>query len=248
MNNLSTRLSCLRIASTPLLLIATLTLAGCQSDARVDNFTPTAHGISDDTHVAGNTNPNSGLGGKARLAMQPDEIVAGFERSADANSGNIQHFYRGAVKFNLDAIRLIPSKVVDKAILHFNIRQSYVSAADGSQPQFPNITSCAGELWNASADWSKLITHEGYATTPLPTDALIKALPDSLDGHTTGISVDVTQAVRNWLFYPNDNFGFILKGRDETVTTGNSTCATRYGDFTLEVHYTVFPPMFPTVS
>ncbi|MDR3390734.1 MAG: hypothetical protein P4L77_03280 [Sulfuriferula sp.] len=249
MTNQPNRLPYLRIVGIPLLCLTTLTLTGCQGDARVDNFTPTAHGISDDTHVAGNTNPKSGLGGKARLEMQPDEIVAGFERSADANSGNIQHFYRGAVKFNLDAIRQIPSKVIDKAILHFNIRQSYVSAADGSQPQFPNITSCAGTLWNASADWAKLITSEGYATTPLPKDALIRTLPDSLDGRTTGISADVTEAVRYWLIYPSDNFGFILQGRDETVTAANnSACATRYGDFTLEVHYTVFPALFSTGS
>lgn len=55
--------------------------------------------------------------------------------------------------------------------------------------------------------------------------------------------MDVTDAVRNWLVYPDQNFGFILKGSNEKVTTAsNNACATRYGDFTLEVHYTVFQP------
>ena len=239
-----------RIAGTLLLLLTSLTLTGCDGDARVDSFTPVAHGISDDTQVPRDTNPKGGLGGNARLEMRPDEIVAGFERSSNASSGNIQHFYRGAVKFNLESIRQISSKVIDKATLHFNIRQSYVSSADGTMAQFPNITSCASEIWLANGDWSKLITSEGYAVTPLPTDIRINSLPNALDGRTPGISVDVTEAVRNWLVYPDNNFGIILKGGDETVTTGNnnSSCATRYGDFTLEVHYTVFQHLFPTGS
>lgn len=232
-----------RIAGALLSVLITLTLTGCKGDAKVDTFTPVAHGISDDTHVMDDLNPKGGLGGNARIEMQPDEIVAGFERTYDASSGNIQHFYRGAVKFNLDSIGKIPGKVIDKATLHFNIRQSYVSSADGTKPQFPNIISCASELGLASGDWSRLITSEGYATTPLPTDTLVKPLPGTLDGRTPGITVDVTDAVRNWLVYPDQNFGFILKGSDEKVTmASNSACATRYGDFTLEVHYTVFQP------
>ena len=152
------RLSLSRIAVLFLPILITMTLTGCKGEAKTANFTPLTHGISDDTHVMDDANPRGGLGGNARIEMRPDEIVAGFERSYDAGSGNIQHFYRGAVKFDLDSIRKLSSKVIDKAILHFNIRQSYVSSADGTKPQFPNIISCASELWLASGDWSKLIT------------------------------------------------------------------------------------------
>lgn len=244
-----TRLPSVRTAGIFAMLLLAATQASCDKGIPTTaTFHPVALGVSDVCQVPADSNPNGGLGGDARLQMKPDEVVAGFERFYQSDPlRNIQHFYRGGVRFNLDTIRQLPSKVIDKAILHFNIRQSYVSSADGTKALFPNRISCAAELSTAGADWSKLITSEGYAVTPLPTDTLIARLPNVSDESMGGMSVDVTDAARNWLVYPNENFGVVLQGADENVTRGrnNSACATRYGDFTLEVHYTVFGAMFP---
>lgn len=232
-----------RTAGILTMLLFSAGLTGCgKGTPAVGTFHPVALGTSDVQDARADSNWKGGLGGNARLQMQPDEVVAGFERVYQANPAmNLQDFYRGAVRFNLDTIAKLPSKVIDKAILHFNIHQSYVSSADGTEAQFPNRTSCAGALFVAGGDWAKLITPEGYAVTPLPTDTLIARLPNVPDQSLGGMSVDVTDAARNWLVYPGENFGVVLQGTDENVTMGqNNACATRYGDFTLEVHYTVF--------
>jgi len=239
------------------LLLLAATQAGCKDKDTADvhyvkSLPAVALGISNVVQTPEDSNWKGGLGGNARIYRKSDEVVAGFERSYQTDSPrNVQNFYRGAVLFNLDAINEPAGKgrVIDKAILHFNIQQSYVSSVDGTKDHFPNRIYCATELWLAGADWSKLITSEGYAVTPLPTDALIAPLPDMPDG-PGGISVDITAAARNWLVFPTDNFGVVLKGKDESVTKdqNNSACATRYGNFTLEVQYTVFTPSFPKGS
>lgn len=225
-------------------LLGSLIAAGCGSgvpQVTTPPLGPAKLGISEVLVFDDDT--TGGLGGDVRLARKADEIVAGFERfhSPDPQR-DIQHFYRGAVWFDLSKISAIKSKVVDNATLSYQLRQSYVKDASGAPEQFPNLVSCAVELLLATSDWTPLISPEGYATSHLPGDFL-QSLPSGIPGGGSVFRIDATKWVRDWVAKPHENFGLIFKGRDEASSPGrNDVCGTRYGDFSLEVRYTVFEP------
>lgn len=217
-------------------------LAGCGTGTpRLQTFKPAQLGISDVANIHDDT--RGGTGGDALLEHKPDEVVAGFERFYQPDpTRNIQHFYRGAARFDLSPISTLKSKVVDKATLTFKLSQSYVRDLAGAAPDFVNLTSCASEIGIASENWTPLITSEGYALTPLPVEPIIGPLPAATPPGMV-FRVDVTNAARDWVVKPDENFGVVLKGSDEGATGArNNACATRYRDFALEVNFTVFAP------
>lgn len=220
--------------------ILVLISTGCKpGTARSSTFAPAKTGISNTWYISDKT--TGGTGGDARLEAKPGEVVAGFERFYTSNPTRIhQHFYRGAVRFDLAEIGKLKSKVVDKATMTYKVHQSYVRTPDGKPVEFPNLTSCATELLVANEDWTKMIGSEGYATTLFPGEPVITKLATATPPGTT-FTVDVTEAARNWVAKPDENFGVVLKGSNE-VRTGaqNDACATRYGDFVLQVNFTVF--------
>jgi hypothetical protein len=224
--------------------LSAASLAGCLT-APVQNtetFPATAVGFADVGTPRGSSDWNSGLGGNALGKVKQGEVLVGFERifSSKAHVNN-QDFYRGAARFNLDSIQKKKSKFIDLALLHYKAHESWVSSADGKEPEFTNRYSCADQLWVAYGDWTPI--HD----KTIPTDTLITSpLPQTIDSAgISGFSIDVTNAARNWLVYPSENYGIVLVGRDEKVTSGdNSSCVTSYGDFSLEVHYTEFTELF----
>ena len=213
---------------------------GCKpGTARSSTFAPAKTGISNTWFIADKT--TGGTGGDARLEAKPGEVVAGFERFYASDPTRIhQNFYRGAVRFDLAEIGKLKSKVIDKATLTYKVSQSYVRTPDGKPIEFPNLTSCATELLVANEDWTKMIGGEGYATTLFPGDPVITKLASATPPGGT-FTVDVTEAARNWLAKPGENFGVVLKGSNEARTgAANDACATRYGEFALQVNFTVF--------
>lgn len=213
---------------------------GCKPGTpRSSTFAPAKTGISNTWFIADKT--TGGTGGDARLETKPGEVVVGFERFYASDPTRIhQHFYRGAVRFDLAEIAKLKSKAVDKATLTYKVRQSYVRTPDGKPTEFPNLTSCATELLVANEDWTKMIGAEGYATTLFPGDPVITKLASATPPGAT-FTVDVTDAARNWVAKPAENFGVVLKGSNEARTGAqNDACATRYGDFALQVNFTVY--------
>ena len=186
-----------------------------------------------------------GTGGETLIARKDDEILAGFERFYRVellSTRNHEHFYRGAMYFDLVPIAALKSKVIDKALLSFKIRSSTVQERDGKPVDFPTTVSCAAGLYTAGEDWMKSTSHGEVIERALATDRLITKLDVSPPGGTT-FNIDVTKEVRQWVVTPGENLGVVLQGRDEEVTPArNDACATRYGELALEVHYTVFEP------
>jgi hypothetical protein len=224
-------------------IAATIGLVGCgRGSAKVLTLKPVQFGLSDVATIHDNT--RGGTGGDAALNRQFDEVVAGYERFYNPDPvRNIQHAYRGIARFDLRSISVMKSKVVDKAVLSYKIRQSYIRDLSGASPDFPNVTSCAKELYTITEDWSKSVTSEGYAETLFPVDTKIATLPATAVGGSM-FQIDVTKAAQRWVVKPEENFGLVFKGSDETTTGGakNDACATRLGDLSLNVHVTVYEP------
>jgi hypothetical protein len=224
-------------AAHPILAILACGLAGCgRGTPATATLNPAQFGISDAAVVKGSS--RSGAAGAAITERQPDEIVAGFERTWSEDH-NVQHFYRGAVRFDLGAITALKSKVIDKAILNFKIHQSYVRSPDGKPADFPNIVSCATEIYTATDEWPALVGSDVVTfKAPLPVNSLISTLASTAPD---GFHIDVTGAAREWVVSPAQSVGVVLKGSDEKEAPArNDACATRYNGITLDVQYTVF--------
>lgn len=224
------------------LSIAALGFTGCgKGTAKSVTLNPSLLGVSDVAVVKGDTG-TAGTGGVAVADRKPDEIVVGFERSYYEDPvRNIQHFYRGGIRFDLSSLSALKSKVINKATLNFKIFQSYVRSPDGTPEPFPNIISCATELYSGTDEWIKLVgTEGGTFKAALPVNALISKLDRTAPG---GFHIDVTEAARQWIVSDDQNVGVVLKGGDETETPArNDACTTRYNGITLDVQYTVYEP------
>jgi hypothetical protein len=225
----------------PVLLIVALCTIGCgRGTARSVTLNPSLLGVSD--LVIAKDSTRAGEGGVGIAERKPDEIVVGFERSSQADPArDIQHFYRGGIRFDLSALSSLKSKVINKATLNFKVIQSYVRSADGTPAPFPNTVSCATELYSGTDEWITLVGTDGYTfKAALPVNALIHTLDRTALG---GFHIDVTDAARQWIVSVDQNTGVVLKGGDERDTPGrNDACATRYNGITLDVQYTVFEP------
>lgn len=233
------------------LLLSALSSLGCPGPGmpKVKTVVPiveTSQGVRRDlgisvVFVREDDSPAAGTGMDSRLATKINEIVVGYDRyhSTDPDR-NLQEYYRGAVLFDLSDIVKEPSKVVDKATLSYRIHRSYVRDVSGESEPFPDRISCAQSLLLASEDWRQKITGEGYAVEPFAGDFFLR-LPET-PTVAPNFRIDLTKTVREWVAKPHENFGVIFTGRTEEATEPqNSACATRYGDFALEVRYTVFP-------
>lgn len=225
------------------LFAGALLSAGCGTGmARVKTVTPgtTDLGIAVG-FVREDESPAAGSGMDSRLEKKADEIVVGYDRHHSTDPfRNLQEYYRGAVRFDLSSIVNEPSKVIDQATLSYGIRKSYVRNVEGESEQFPNRISCALSLLLATEDWRKKITGQGYAVEYFEGDFFLR-LPEAPNAGT-GFKIDLTKVVRTWVAKPDENFGLVFRGITEEVTgPQNSACATRYGNFALEVRYTVFP-------
>ncbi len=179
-----------------------------------------------------------------------NEVVAGYLHDFEEGTKpfpcqkRANDFWRGGVWFDLSEIRSkLPGVFVTNALLHFRLVESFVRDSDGNP--FVGTKGCANELLVASVDWKK-----GYTGLP-PGGPFTSLSPGS--GSTVicglgGCSVEVGPVINNWVTGKEDDFGFLIKGEDETPTTeDNAACWTRYDNFELTVNYKFDKPVILAV-
>ncbi len=224
------------------LVMTAVFLAGCGTGVvRTSTLSPSDIG-STDMPKKWAWDGKGGTGATVGDGTEPGDIFAGYEFYYD-RTNNIQHIFRGAIRFNLAEIAALPSKSVEKATLNFRLGQSVVRDRDGKSPEFVNLVSCASQLLLGNNDWTKLTggTMGGAteSTELIGGDPLV-ALPEATPPGAR-FTFDVTPQVQRWLAKPDENFGWVLRGRKEAFSgASNEACATRYRDFTLDVRYRVF--------
>lgn len=217
-------------------------LAGCGTGGvREASLRPAVFGSTDVPKIWA-WDGKGGTGATVGEGTEPGDVFAGYEFFYD-RTNNIQHIFRGAVRFDLAEISAIPSKSVEKATLSFRLAQSVVRDRDGNSPEFVNLVSCASHLMLGKDDWTKLTgIVAGGATESVELiggDPFV-ALPDATPPGAR-FAFDVTPLVQRWMAKPEENFGWVLRGRKEAFSgASNDTCATRYRDFILDVRYRVF--------
>ena len=181
-----------------------------------------------------------GLHGPGTAIAHENEVVAGYYHYFEGGTPpfpcqkRANDVWRGGVSFDLSELRSkLPGVFVTNALLHFRPVESFVRDSDGNP--IVGTKFCANELLVSSVDWKK-----GYKG--LPPGGSFTSL--SLGSGSTvicglgGCSVEVGRVINNWVTGKEDDFGFLIKGEDETPTTeDNAACWTRYDNFELTVNY-----------
>lgn len=224
------------------LVFVAVLLAGCGTGAiRESTLRPSDFGSTDVPKIWA-WDGKSGTGATIGSGVEPGEIFAGYEFHYE-NANVIQHVFRGGVRFDLGEIVALPSKSVEKAILSFKLTQSVVRDREGKSPEFVNLVSCASQLLQGNDDWTKLtgkVVAGATESTALIGGDLFAALPDTTPPGAR-FEFDVTPVVQRWVAKPEENFGWVLRGRKESFSgASNEACATRYREFSLDVRYRVF--------
>ena len=148
------------------------------------------------------------------------------------------HIYRGAVKFNVGLVSEPPPKTVTRATLNYRIENG------GKSPGSGFIESCASKLYLAKDEWHAYpevsIDTEVSKVDTIAGDLYKDGLPENLVGSTA--SIDVTDAVKDWVVGRKKNFGFVFGAAKEVpghpLPYDNNKCWTILGDFTLKIEYT----------
>jgi hypothetical protein len=185
----------------------------------------------------------AGSAADARVERKQSEIVVGYDRYYSADPFRaFQEFYRGAVRFELSDISALQSKAIDKATLSYQLMKSYVRDVNGTPEPLPGRISCATKLLMADHDWRELVHETGQDLSYRRFfGELLQALPKEPSGPAV-FKIDVTKTVRKWIVGTEPNYGFVFAGDvEKVIPRQNDACATRYGNFALEVRYTVFP-------
>ncbi|MBV8223300.1 MAG: DNRLRE domain-containing protein [Candidatus Eremiobacteraeota bacterium] len=163
--------------------------------------------------------------------LQPGEVLVGWNFSQGARCGII---YRSGIWFR----DIAKSASVVDATLTFYVSRSQ-SSAQGN-PLTGNV-SCTAELQTASAMW---MNNPNNPNALLGTPYLTFPADRPNDTETFGpftisngmfISVDVTQAVRQWAAGTQPNYGFVLVPAQSNFSGGAGRCFSAYNGFTLTV-------------
>lgn len=222
--------------------VAAASLAGCGTGAlRESTLRPADFGSTDMPKIWA-WDGKGGTGASIGTGVEPGEVFAGYEFHYE-RANVIQHVFRGGVRFDLGGIAALPGKSVERATLSFRLAQSVVRDREGRSPEFVNLVSCASQLLLGNDDWTaltgKVVAGATESASPIGGDPFV-ALPEATPPGAR-FAFDVTPLVQRWVAKPEENFGWVLRGRKEGFEgASNEACATRYRDFTLDVRYRVF--------
>lgn len=227
--------------------LVAVSLVGCGTGAiRESTFRPADFGSTDMPKIWA-WDGTGGTGAEIGTGVEPGEVFAGYEfhysRVSERQANIFQHIFRGGVRFDLGEIVALPSKSVEKATLRFRLAQSVVRDREGKSPEFVNLVSCASQLLLGNDDWTKLtgkvIAGATASATLIGGDPFAELSEATPPGAL--FAFDVTPLVQRWVAKPDENFGWVLRGRKEGFEgANNEACATRYRDFTLDVKFRVF--------
>ncbi len=155
-----------------------------------------------------------------RDGLKSDEIVVGYEHFSEQGCVELfDQYFRSSILFDLKPV----AGPVSKAEL------SYVQGKTVSDA--PGTYSTGGQSCADSLNIMTTISTAGIEAFD-PYRALSKY---GYSGLTH--SVNVTEAVRDWVSGLSLNQGFVFTGRDESFPEENDVCWSRYGNFVLYVTY-----------
>ncbi len=192
-------------------------------------------------HVGEDYPWDKGQGGE-NIYLGPNELLSGYDLSY-VDGGELAHRYFGGVYFDLSEVTGWP---VYKATLSYRMGESYYKP--GSTIATNEKFSCADRLLLATSDWTGI---EEDPNTPWFKGSLAGTDYHQLSlGYTGGyVSIDVTDAVADWLQAPETNRGFVLMLVNPpgikyapsglTYAADDYECWTHYDSFVLNV--AVFP-------
>jgi hypothetical protein len=167
--------------------------------------------------------------------VDPGTALVGFSQYYDAPGGilglgsvvcGVDWVYQGKVKFDLDPLRQYEGPVVTRAEL------SYDQLVLWPPPSIDTIDSCVYTVSRATGDGTEnyLFPNENIDRLPL--------------GFGASDRWDVTEEAERWLIYPDDNFGLVLRGRDESFPDeGHDGCVSVVANFRLDVTFVSASPI-----
>lgn len=219
-----------------LVLLAPLLLAACTPSApfrvtAIYTLSPATSDVAMWWHEEENgTNP-LGTCGLNSIGIKPPDLVAGstlvgFKNYYDPGTNpfpctlSVDEVYRGVVRFDLSAIQKLKPDFVESANFNYVIDSSVFCSSAGGR--------CVTDKRNCVAE-ALVSTIDVRGKSQIPGD-----LPHG-DSYRFGPSGDVTSVVREWINGTTRNFGFVLKGSDESYSTNNSACYSILSGFTLTV-------------
>jgi hypothetical protein len=205
--------------SAPFRFRATYSLSAAASDVSV-----WFHWEQDGTNPLGTCGVN--VVGVGLPPISAGSTLVGFSNYYDPGTNpfpcrlSSDEVYRGAVRFDLSAIQKLKPDFVESANLNYVVSQSVFCSSAGGR--------CVTDRRNCVAE-ALVGTVDLRGKTHVPGD-----LPPG-ESYRFGPSGDVTSVVREWINGTRPNFGFVLKGADESYGTNNSECQSILTGFTLTV-------------
>lgn len=219
-----------------LLLLLPLALAACTPSPPFrfrGTFTlsPSADDISFWYHYESDNTDPLGTCGVGVFGTKPPDLASGqalvgFSNSYDPGTQplpceeSLSEVYRGVVRFDLSSVRKIKGVVVESANFNYRVVSSVFCSSAGGRC-VTDRRNCVSEVLAATVD----VRGRGSVPGDVPAG----------DSYRFGSGGDVSSLVRDWVTGARPNFGFVLKGPDETYATNNAACYSTLSGFTLTV-------------
>jgi Bacterial Ig domain len=179
------------------------------------------------------------------LNLKDAEMLVGLhiEKNGDCLS---QHYFAGAVKFDLSSLQGLNQVSIQKAALHFGQGKSKLIVGEGIASNWGQPL-CATDLGVANVDWSGWDRHQA-ALDKLPFLGA-KMTPYQSIGPWLPSGINVTGIVDGWIHQPDTNNGFVLNANQYTLEsigildTGSDVqeCWNHLDGFGLEIEYYDIP-------
>ncbi len=211
-----------------------LLLGGCSSTV----IGPSKIGSSN--HIEFQDDGKDKLVGDAAIALYKEGttgIVVGWEHAFQAGNNSsdqiYNRIYRGAVKFDMDAVRKSRARTIARATLTYAIH----SGARSSSKR-PVAESCVTKLLIAQEDWHGAPEMDiAKAPDTIHGDPYRDDLPEKPLGSV--IRIDVTDVVKAWATDTRPNHGFVFAGSKEEkgLIKDSEKCWTLLSGFALRLNY-----------
>jgi hypothetical protein len=206
--------------SAPFRASAILTLSPATSDV-----TMWYHWEQDSTNPLGTCGLNV-VGVGPPESISAGSTLVGFTNYYDPGTNpfpcrlSSDEVFRGVVRFDLSLIQKMKPDFVESAHFNYVISKSVFCSSSAGR--------CVTDRRNCVAE-ALVSTIDVRGKSQVPGD-----LPHG-DSYGFGPSGDVTSVVREWINGTTRNFGFVLKGVDESYATNNTACYSVLSNFTLTV-------------
>jgi hypothetical protein len=146
---------------------------------------------------------------------RPHELLVGYNNSEDCSSA-----FETAVWFDLDWLTNIPHKLIERAELWYD---------EALQERNVSVFNCATRLSPVTADWPR---------QPAGPDPALLPVDDALTV-PAGPPIDVTAQVTRWIAYPGSNYGWAIRGDDESLQDNDRACIATLTNVHLVLRYNV---------